>query len=69
MAKRVTVTKESDSGLNLKFQDKKTGDEMTRAAFVKKIEQGSYDDYHVRKVNGVKTPASNPNGSERDNLG
>lgn len=69
MARKVTVTKESDTGRNLAFQDTKSGSEMTRAAFVKQIEQGSYADYHVRKINGVKTPVSNPNRSESDNLG
>lgn len=66
---RVTVTRESDTGRNLGFHDNKTGADMTRAVFVKQIEQGNYDGYHVRKVNGVKTPASNPNGRESDNLG
>jgi len=70
MAKpRVTVTKESDTGRNLGFQDNITGAEMTRAGFVKQIEQGKFDNYHVREINGVKTPVSNPNGRESDNLG
>lgn len=69
MPKRVTVTSESDSGRNLKFHDNKTGADMTRAGFVKQIERGNYDGYHVREINGVKTPVSNPNRSERDNLG
>jgi hypothetical protein len=66
---RVTVTEESDSGRNLKFQDNRTGAEMTRAGFVREIERGNYDRYHVREINGVKTPVSNPNGRENDNLG
>ena len=41
---------------------------MTRAGFVSKIESGSYPDYHVRKINNVKTPVSNPNGKEGNNL-
>jgi hypothetical protein len=41
---------------------------MTRAEFVKKIEQGLYPNYHVRKIDGVKTPASNPDNSEANNL-
>lgn len=66
--KRVTVTKESDTGRNQQFHDNKTGKDMTRAKFVKEIEGGKYDDYHVRKVNGLKTPASNPDGSSDNNL-
>lgn len=66
---RVTVTSESDTGRNKKFQDTKTGVEMSRAKFVKEIEAGNYENYHVRKINGVKTPASDPNGNTGDNLG
>lgn len=42
---------------------------MTRVKFVKKIEQGNYPDYHVRKINNVKTPVSNPDGNDDNNLG
>ena len=66
--KRVSVTKESSTGRNQKFHDNRTGDDMTRAQFVKKIETGTYDDYHVRKVNGIKTPVSNPDSSSDNNL-
>lgn len=68
MAKSVVVTQESGSGRNLRFRDKKSGRTMSRAAFVKKINAGSYPDYHVRKVNGVKTPVSNPDSREGNNL-
>lgn len=66
---RLRVTSESDTGRNQNFIDTRTGEEMTRAQVVRKIESGDYDDYHVRVVNGVKTPASNPNKEEGDNLG
>lgn len=68
MAKRVTVTSESESGRNLMFHDNRTGKNMSRTQFVKAIEQDYYNDYHVRKINGVKTPVSNPDGRERNNL-
>lgn len=68
MAKSVVVTNESDSGRNQNFHDNKSGKDMTRARFVKEIEQGNYDDYHVRVVNGIKTPVSNPDGKEGNNL-
>ena len=48
--KRVTVTQESDTGRNTRFQDNITGETMTRAKFVSKIENGSYDNYYVRKI-------------------
>ena len=68
MAKTVIVTSESDSGRNLQFFDKKTGEKMNRAEFVREIKQGNFDDYHVRVINGVPTPASNPDRSEANNL-
>jgi len=66
--KRVTVTQESSTGRNQRFHDNRTGSNMTRGQFVRQIEQGNYPDYHVREVNGVKTPVSNPDGSENNNL-
>ncbi len=69
MGKRVTVVSESSSGRNLRFRDNATGMEMSRAQFVRKIEQGDYPRHHVRLIDGVKTPASNPDDSENNNLG
>lgn len=66
--KRITVTNESDTGRNKGFHDNYTGDDMTRAQFVKEIEHGNYQSYHVRNVNGVKTPVSNPDASKNNNL-
>lgn len=68
MAKSVIVTVESDSGRNQQFHDNKSGKNMSRTEFVKQIEQGKFDDYHVRKVNGLKTPVSNPDRREGNNL-
>lgn len=66
---RIKVVQENSSGRNTKFMDTKTGKEMTRSEFVRQIEQGSYDDFHVRVINGVKTPASNPDKNSKNNLG
>ena len=69
MAKgRVKVTKESSTGRNINFKDNSTGVNMTRAQFVKKIESGQYQKYHIRKINEVKTPVSNPDDSSKNNL-
>ncbi len=68
MAKSVRVTAESESGRNQQFHDNKSGKNMSRPEFVKQIEAGKFDDYHVRKVNGIKTPVSNPDRSEGNNL-
>lgn len=69
MPKRITVTNESESGRNQNFHDNKSGEDMTRVGFVREIEQGNYSNYHVRIINGVKTPVSNPDGKEGNNLG
>ncbi len=66
--KRVEVTHKSDSGRNQQFHDKRTGTDMSRARFVFQIEQGDYGDYHVRYINGIKTPVSNPGGRQGSNL-
>ncbi|GGJ92918.1 hypothetical protein GCM10007426_22440 [Alloalcanivorax dieselolei] len=66
--KRISVTKESDSGRNLKFHDNVTGVDMTLKQFVKGIESGKYPGHHIRNINGVKTPVSNPDGSKNNNL-
>lgn len=63
----VKVTQESDTGRNTKFSD--GSKEMTRAGFVREIEHGNYDNYHVRNINGIKTPVSNPDGNTNNNLG
>lgn len=68
MPKRISTTKESKTGRNLRFKDNFTKKEMSRGEFVKEIENGNYDNYHVRKVNGVKTPVSNPDSSSNNNL-
>lgn len=67
--KPVKVTQETDTGRNTHFKDVTTGVSMTRAQFVNAIEAGKYPNYHVREVNGVKTPVSNPDGKEKNNLG
>lgn len=68
MPKRIKVTNESTTGRNKEFHDNYNGNDMTRAQFVKKIETGDYNNYHVRVVNGLKTPVSNPDGTKNNNL-
>jgi len=68
MTPRIVVTKESESGRNVRFRDTKTGTEMSREGLVRKIEGGQYENYHIRDINGVKTPVSNPDSSENNNL-
>lgn len=65
--KKITTTQQSETGRNEKFRDS-TGREITRAQLVREIEQGKRPGYHVREINGVKTPVSNPDNSESNNL-
>jgi hypothetical protein len=67
--KSVRVTRESESGRNLRFRDSDKGRSMSRAEFVRLIEAGTYPQYHIRVIDGVKTPVSNPDRSEGNNLG
>ena len=69
MAKSVRVTRENESGRNQQFKDTKTGEQMSRAEFVRQIRSGDRPGYHIRDVNGVATPVSNPDRSEGNNLG
>lgn len=69
MPKRISVTSENSTGRNITFHDNYTGANMTRAQFVRQINNGNYENYHVRNINGVATPVSNPDGSSRNNLG
>ena len=67
--KPIKVTKESSTGRNQRFENRKTGKEMSRSEFVKDINKGEYEDYHIRNINGIETPVSNPDGKEGNNLG
>jgi len=67
--KRISVTQETGSGRNQKFHDNSTGKDFTRAQLVGEINQGKYEGYHVRKVNGLNTPVSNPDSKKGNNLG
>jgi hypothetical protein len=68
MPKTVRTTRESETGRNLAFHDNKSGKDMTRPKFVGEIEKGNFTGYHIRKINGIKTPVSNPDRSENNNL-
>lgn len=66
---KIVVTQQSDTGRNIRFRNTQTGEEKTRAQLVKDIESGKLPGYHVREIDGVKTPVSNPDNSEKNNLG
>lgn len=66
---KVTVNSESETGRNLTFHDNETGRNMNREQFVNSIDNGRYPDYHIRNINGIPTPCSNPDKSKNNNLG
>jgi len=68
MAKSVRTTQETGTGRNVMFVDTKNNATMTRAQFVREIKTGNYPDYHVRTINDVKTPVSNPDKKTSNNL-
>jgi len=67
--KRVKVTLENTTGRNQRFKDNYTGDTMTRNQFVNKINKGEYENYHIRVINDIPTPVSNPDRERDNNLG
>jgi hypothetical protein len=67
--KRVSVTDETNTGRNEKFHDNYNQNDMTRPQFVNQIRQGNYDNYHIRNINDIATPCSNPDSSKNNNLG
>lgn len=69
MRKRISVLSENKAGRNERFRDNASGIEMTRNQFVREIEKGNYDNYHIRIINDIKTPVSNPDKSQNNNLG
>lgn len=74
MAKGILkVTKESNTGRNLEFQNTGNNEKLTLNELVKRLETGksSYnDDYCVKHdKNGNKYIASKPDGNEKNNLG
>lgn len=67
--KRITVTRESETGRNEYFHDNYSNIDMTRNQFVAAIQNGEYQNYHIRNINGIDTPVSNPDKTRNNNLG
>lgn len=63
---RIKVVSENKSGRNVRFKVGKTT--MSRARLVKSIDNGNHARFHIRIINGVKTPVSNPDKSKNNNL-
>jgi len=68
--KRLVVIKETETGMNERFKDPKTGQEFTRKQLVKEIDKGNYPGYHhYTGPNGEEIVRSNPDAKESNNLG
>lgn len=67
--KRIIVIGKSSTGRNILFFDPLLFRIMTREEFVCAIGLGFYPGYHIRAINGVDTPCSNPDDTTVNNLG
>jgi len=67
MSKRITVAQENPSGLNTHFNVPGQGI-VPRGRLADQVERGQHEGYHVRHVNGQRIIASNPDGSDKNNL-
>lgn len=66
--KRVTVAQETSSGLNTRFNVAGQG-VVPRGKLADQVEQGQHPGYHVRRLDGQRIIASNPDGKKDNNLG
>jgi hypothetical protein len=67
--KPITVSREKPTGLNTHFNVPGQG-EMSRGELARQVIQGRHTGYHTRKLpDGRTSVASNPDGSEGNNLG
>jgi len=67
--KRLKAIKETDTGLNVRFEDVSSKTELTLKQAIKAVEKGSYPDHHVvERSDGIKYIRSNPDGNKRNNL-
>ena len=73
MAKGILkVTKESNSGKNLEFQNTGNNEKLTASELIKRLETGNsaYNDgYYIKHQDGQKYIVSKPDGNEKNNLG
>ena len=71
MAKVIAIG-ETETGRNIMFQDIDNHHMMSRQEFVNRIKNPNsvYNNfYYVRKINGIDTPVSKPDGNKKNNLG
>lgn len=64
---KIKATSENKTGRNTHF-DVGSRSNVTRAQVVREIKNGQHPDYHVREINGVLTPVSNPDKTTNNNI-
>ena len=65
---KITVTRETDTGLNTHFLVPGQG-KITRERLADQIERGLHPGYHIQNLpDGRRIPRSNPNSRTSDNL-
>ncbi len=73
MAKgKLKVTKESETGENLEFQNIGNNEKLTSNELIKRLETGNsvYNEgYYIKHQDGKKYVVSKPDGKENNNLG
>lgn len=67
--KQISVVEQTETGRNEQFRINGTGEVVSREELVGRIDNGEFPNYHTREIQGVKTPVSNPDGKEGNNLG
>ena len=68
MPSRLKTIKQSSTWRNIKFKDNFKWNVFTRIEVVKKIQRWELKNYHIRNINWVKTPVSNPDSTKNNNL-
>ena len=66
------VTKESNSGKNLEFQNTGNNEKLTANELIRRLETGNsaYNDgYYIKHQDGQKYIVSKQEGNEKNNLG
>lgn len=73
MAKGILkVTKESSTGRNIEFQNKRNNEKLTATELIKRLETGNsvYNErYYIKHQGRQKYIVSKPDGNEKNNLG
>ena len=73
MAKGIlNVTKESSTGRNVEFQNKRNNEKLTATELIKRLETGNsaYNEgYYIKHQDGQKYIVSKLDGNEKNNLG